>query len=51
MRMFLFDRTVPERDGELKNDLVVQESTLGIMNPMTRDGTGWYARCCPPVFS
>ncbi|KAM5541577.1 hypothetical protein V8D89_004767 [Ganoderma adspersum] len=40
MRMFLFDRTVPERDGALENDLVVHENTHGITNRMTGGGTG-----------
>ena len=44
MRMFLFNRSVPERDGALENDLVVHENTHGITNRMTGGGTGRYVK-------
>ena len=45
MRMFLFNRSVPERDGALENDLVVHENTHGITNRMTGGGSGRYVEC------
>ena len=39
MRMYIFDRTIPERDGSLENDIVVHENTHGISNRMTGGGT------------
>ena len=39
MKMYIFDRTVPERDGSLENDIVVHENTHGITNRMTGGGT------------
>ncbi|KAM5541593.1 hypothetical protein V8D89_004783 [Ganoderma adspersum] len=42
MQMYIFDRTVPERDGSLENDIVVHENTHGITTRMTGGGT---ARC------
>ena len=44
MTMFLFNRSVPERDGALENDLVVHENTHGITNRMTGGGTGRYVK-------
>ncbi|KAJ6587531.1 Fungalysin metallopeptidase-domain-containing protein [Mycena vulgaris] len=40
MRMFLFTKTVPSRDGAFDNDIVVHEATHGITNRMTGGGTG-----------
>jgi extracellular elastinolytic metalloproteinase len=40
MRMFLWDYTLPLRDGALENDIVVHENTHGISNRMTGGGTG-----------
>ncbi|RDB18735.1 Extracellular metalloproteinase mep [Hypsizygus marmoreus] len=40
MRMFLWTRTSPQRDGALENDIVVHEYTHGITNRMTGGGTG-----------
>ena len=51
MRMFLFNRTVPERDGAVENDLVVHENTHGITNRMTGGGTGRYVECCFLILS
>ncbi|KAM5541594.1 hypothetical protein V8D89_004784 [Ganoderma adspersum] len=42
MKVYLFNRTVPMRDGALENDLLVHETTHGITNRMTGGGT---ARC------
>ncbi|PIL32531.1 hypothetical protein GSI_05234 [Ganoderma sinense ZZ0214-1] len=42
MKVYLFNRSVPMRDGALENDLVVHETTHGITNRMTGGGT---ARC------
>ncbi len=42
MGMFLFDQSVPERDGSLENDIVVHENTHGITNRMTGGGTAQY---------
>ncbi|KAJ7282449.1 Fungalysin metallopeptidase-domain-containing protein [Mycena rebaudengoi] len=39
MRMFLFDATVPRRDGALENDVVVHEAMHGITNRLTGGGT------------
>ena len=44
MKMYIFDRTVPERDGSLENDIVVHENTHGITNRMTGGGTGRYVK-------
>ena len=51
MRMFLFNRSVPERDGALENDLVVHENTHGITNRMTGGGTGRYVARCSLILS
>ncbi|KAM5541576.1 hypothetical protein V8D89_004766 [Ganoderma adspersum] len=40
MRMYLWDKSVPMRDGSLENDVVVHENTHGITNRMTGGGTG-----------
>ena len=40
MRMFLFNRSVPERDGALENDIVAHEYTHGLTNRLTGGGTG-----------
>ncbi|EKM76442.1 hypothetical protein AGABI1DRAFT_87181 [Agaricus bisporus var. burnettii JB137-S8] len=42
MRMFLWDRTNPMRDGALENDIVVHENTHGVTNRLVGGGT---ARC------
>ncbi|PSS15399.1 hypothetical protein PHLCEN_2v3275 [Hermanssonia centrifuga] len=39
MRMFIWDYTVPRRDSDLENDIVVHEYTHGITNRMTGGGT------------
>ena len=39
MHMFIFNYTVPERDGSLANDIIVHEYTHGITNRMTGGGT------------
>ena len=44
MQMYIFDRTVPERDGALENDIVVHENTHGISNRMTGGGTARYVK-------
>ncbi|CAE6448641.1 unnamed protein product, partial [Rhizoctonia solani] len=40
MRMFLWDKTSPKRDGALENDIVVHEFTHGVSNRLTGGGTG-----------
>ncbi|CAE6434636.1 unnamed protein product [Rhizoctonia solani] len=40
MRMYLWDRTTPKRDGALENDIIVHEFTHGVSNRMTGGGTG-----------
>ncbi|KAF9056986.1 Fungalysin metallopeptidase-domain-containing protein [Panaeolus papilionaceus] len=40
MRMFLWTRTSPMRDGALENDIVTHEMTHGVTNRMTGGGTG-----------
>ncbi len=42
MGMFLFDQSVPERDGSLENDVIVHENAHGITNRMTGGGTAQY---------
>ncbi|KAJ6587514.1 Fungalysin metallopeptidase-domain-containing protein [Mycena vulgaris] len=42
MRMFLFDRSKPARDGAMESDVVVHEAMHGITNRMTGGGT---SRC------
>ncbi|KAM5541595.1 hypothetical protein V8D89_004785 [Ganoderma adspersum] len=39
MRMYLWDRSSPMRDGSLENDVLVHEMTHGITNRMTGGGT------------
>ncbi|KAJ7479620.1 Fungalysin metallopeptidase-domain-containing protein [Mycena latifolia] len=39
MRMFIFTKTSPNRDGALENDVVVHENMHGITNRMTGGGT------------
>ncbi|KAK0436271.1 Fungalysin metallopeptidase-domain-containing protein [Armillaria borealis] len=41
-RMFLWTNTIPSRDGDLQNDIIVHEITHGITNRLTGGGT---ARC------
>ncbi|KAH7339480.1 metalloprotease [Rhizoctonia solani] len=40
MRMYLWDKTSPKRDGALENDIIVHEFTHGVSNRMTGGGTG-----------
>ncbi len=40
--MFLWTNTIPSRDGDLQNDIIVHEITHGITNRLTGGGT---ARC------
>ncbi|CUA78560.1 hypothetical protein RSOLAG22IIIB_13227 [Rhizoctonia solani] len=40
MRMYLWDKTSPKRDGALENDIVVHEFTHGVSNRLTGGGTG-----------
>ena len=42
MKMYIFNQTVPERDGSLENDIIVHENTYGITKRMTGGGTGRY---------
>ncbi|KAK0450465.1 metalloprotease [Desarmillaria tabescens] len=41
-RMFIWDLTIPNRDGSLENDILVHEMTHGVTNRLTGGGT---ARC------
>ncbi|PBK84477.1 hypothetical protein ARMGADRAFT_943578 [Armillaria gallica] len=41
-RMFIWTNTIPSRDGDLQNDIIVHEMTHGITNRLTGGGT---ARC------
>ncbi|KAG8912748.1 hypothetical protein FRC01_004924 [Tulasnella sp. 417] len=38
--MFLWDKTVPRRDGALENDIITHELTHGLTNRMTGGGMG-----------
>ncbi|PBK65354.1 metalloprotease [Armillaria solidipes] len=38
-RMFLWTNTIPSRDGDLQNDIIVHEITHGITNRLTGGGT------------
>ncbi|CAE6515981.1 unnamed protein product [Rhizoctonia solani] len=40
MRMYLWDKTSPKRDGALENDIVVHEFTHGVSNRLTGGGSG-----------
>ncbi|TFL04092.1 Fungalysin metallopeptidase-domain-containing protein [Pterulicium gracile] len=40
MRMYLWTRTTPQRDGDLENDIVIHEFTHGLSNRLTGGGTG-----------
>ncbi|KAG9127826.1 hypothetical protein FRC07_008836 [Ceratobasidium sp. 392] len=40
MRMFMWTKTVPPRDGALENDIVVHEYAHGLSNRLTGGGTG-----------
>ncbi|KAJ3517104.1 hypothetical protein NLJ89_g721 [Agrocybe chaxingu] len=46
--MFIWDRTDPNRDGAMQNDILIHEMTHGITNRMTGGGTG---RCLQTVES
>ncbi|KAL0066366.1 hypothetical protein AAF712_006625 [Marasmius tenuissimus] len=41
-RMFLWDKTTPNRDGSMENDIIIHELTHGLTSRMTGGGT---ARC------
>ena len=45
--MFIFNYTIPERDGSLANDIIVHEYTHGITNRMTGGGTARYVKSRP----
>ena len=47
MHMFIFNYTIPERDGSLANDIIVHEYTHGITNRMTGGGTARYVKFRP----
>ncbi|CAG7847124.1 Extracellular metalloproteinase MEP; AltName: Full=Elastinolytic metalloproteinase MEP; AltName: Full=Fungalysin MEP; Flags: Precursor [Serendipita indica DSM 11827] len=40
MRMYIWTRTTPNRDGDLSNDVIAHEQTHGTTNRMTGGGTG-----------
>jgi extracellular elastinolytic metalloproteinase len=40
MRMYLWTRTSPQRDGAVENDIVAHEMMHGVSNRMTGGGTG-----------
>ncbi|CAG7847122.1 Extracellular metalloproteinase 2; AltName: Full=Elastinolytic metalloproteinase MEP2; AltName: Full=Fungalysin MEP2; Flags: Precursor [Serendipita indica DSM 11827] len=40
MRMYIWDRSKPNRDGDLSNDIIAHEQTHGTTNRMTGGGTG-----------
>ncbi|KAG8817224.1 hypothetical protein FRC17_011320 [Serendipita sp. 399] len=40
MRMYIWTRSTPNRDGDLSNDVIAHEQTHGITNRMTGGGTG-----------
>ncbi|KAG8743263.1 hypothetical protein FRC10_012307 [Ceratobasidium sp. 414] len=46
MRMFMWTKTVPPRDGALENDIVVHEYAHGLSNRLTGGGTG---RCLQSI--
>ncbi|KAK0466637.1 Fungalysin metallopeptidase-domain-containing protein [Armillaria novae-zelandiae] len=47
-RMYIWINSVPDRDGDLQNDIIVHEMTHGITNRLTGGGT---ARCLQTVES
>ncbi|CCA75065.1 probable extracellular elastinolytic metalloproteinase precursor [Serendipita indica DSM 11827] len=40
MRMYIWNRSTPNRDGDLSNDVIAHEQTHGTTNRMTGGGTG-----------
>ncbi|KAG9098596.1 hypothetical protein FRC06_006178 [Ceratobasidium sp. 370] len=46
MRMFMWTKTTPPRDGALENDIVVHEYAHGLSNRLTGGGTG---RCLQSI--